>query len=161
VRKFGQVVDFCPPPAVCVVGGTVDIETKTTTDDVDLRFMHVRRFRSLTYSLFGGVTETSGHVTRTFNPAPAVPFVGIDGVPQHWAYSFGAEAFPTTNLGVRVGYAWADYDSASNDSYGVAATWFFKRNIGIQLSWSRSQPHLDFATLPNDDTSSIRFIGRF
>jgi len=160
VGKLGQIVDLCPPPAVCAIGGRIDIESKTVNDDIDLRFVHVRRFRSLTYSLFGGVTESSGHSTIEANPTPPVLFTGSGNIREHWTYSFGAEAFPTTRLGVRVGYTRADNHSVRNDSYDVAATWFFKRNIGIQVSWSQTQAHSDFATFPNDDTTSIRFIGR-
>lgn len=102
--------------------------------------------------------QTSGHSTIE---APPPFFSGSGNLPHYWTYSFGAEAFPTTKLGVRVGYTLADYDSGSTDSYDVAGTWFFKRNIGIQLSWSRSQAHSDFATVPNADTTNLRFIGRF
>jgi hypothetical protein len=156
VGKTGQVVDPCAAPAACVI----DIESKTTIDDVDLRFVHVRHFRSLTYSLFGGVTETSGHNVIEINPPSVSPVAGRISAPEYWTYSFGAEAFPTTKLGVRVGYARADSDTAPNDSYDVAATWFFKPNIGIQLAWSRSQTHSDFTTLPAYDTSSLRVFGR-
>jgi hypothetical protein len=166
VRESGQVVDLCPPPAVCSIGGiafggTVDIESKTTSDDVGVSFMHVRHFRSLVYSLFGGVTETSRHDTIELNPAD--PFLLAGGGGQHyWTYSVGAEAFPTSKLGVRVGFTRANYDGSHADSYDVAATWYFKRNIGIQLAWSKSQVHSDFLpNLPSVEATSLRFIGRF
>jgi hypothetical protein len=162
VRESQQFVDLCPPPAVCAFGGTVDIESKTTTDDVDLRLVHVRRFRSLTYSLFGGVMETSGHNTIAFNPPlSSLNFLiaGNGSLQPYWTYSFGAEAFPTTKLGVRVGFTRANYDGSHGDSFDVATTWFFKRNLGIQLAWSRSQFHSDFSS-PYVDTINIRFIGR-
>jgi hypothetical protein len=160
VREFGQVVDECPPPAVCAVVGIVDIDSKTTTDDVGVSFVHVRRFRSLTYSLFGSVTETSGRSTIEVRPVPPFPVVGSGSLQPYWTWSFGAEAFPTNKLGVRVAYTRADFDGAHSDSYDVAATWFLKRNIGIQLAWTRSQSHFAFTTVPNVDTVSLRFIGR-
>src|SRR5215831_2728873 len=50
VSKSGEVVDFCPPPDVCLIGGTFDIESKLTRDDVGVSFVHVRQFHSLVYS---------------------------------------------------------------------------------------------------------------
>jgi hypothetical protein len=161
VREFGQVVDLCPPPALCATGGTLAIDSKTTTDDIGVSFIHVRRFRSLTYSLFGGVTETSGRNTTEISPAPTFPVIGTGNFRPYWSYSFGAEAFPTTKLGFRVGFGRTNYDGSHSDSYDVAATWFFKPNLAMQLSWSRSQANSAFTGFsPNNDTYSIRFIGR-
>jgi hypothetical protein len=156
VRESGQVVELCSSSAVCPIAGLVDIESETTSDDVGVSLLHVRRFRDLTYSLFGSVVQTSGRFT---NQASA-PLLGTSGnFEPYWTWSLGAEVFPTTKLGVRVAYTRADYDGAHGDSYDVAATWYLKRNLGIQLAWSRSQSHFAF-TVPNVDTISLRFIGR-
>jgi len=162
VSKSGQVVDLCPPPAVCAIGGIVDFESKRTSDDVGVSFVHVRHFRSLVYSLFGGVTETSGHSTIEVSPASPFILAGGGGFQPYWTYTAGAEAFPTSKLGFRVGFTRANYDGSHADSFDVAATWYFKRNIGIQLAWSKSQVHSDFLpNLPSVDATSLRFIGRF
>ena len=131
---------------------------KSMAEDVGLSFVHVQSLPSLTYSLFGGVVQTNAHVTF----APQL-FAG-SGFPRDWAYSFGGEVFPTTKLGVRVGYTRFD-GGANDDSYDVAATWFFKRNVGIQISWSRVRNDSMFINpnlaTPTNDTADIRFIGRF
>jgi len=157
VREFGQVVNLCPPPTVCPNGGIVDIDSKTTTDEAGVSFVHVRRFRNLPYSLFGSVVETSGHFTTDASE----PLLGLVGhFKPFWTWAVGAEAFPSTKLGVRFRYTRADYDGAHGDSYDVAATWFLKRNMALELAWTRSQSHFDFASTPNVDTISLRFIGR-
>jgi hypothetical protein len=157
VQESGSFVFLCPDLAVCDIGVPVNFERKATIDDVGMSFEHVRRFRSLAYSLFGSVVETTGRSTLVAPP----PFAaGTTSLQPYWTYSFGAEAFPTNKLGVRVGYTRGDYESSNSDSYDVAATWFFKRNIGIQLAWSRSQTHLDYVAVPSVDTTNIRFFGR-
>ena len=160
VSKSGQVLDVCPPPDVCPISGVFDFESKLTRDDVGVSFVHVRQFRSLVYSLFGGVTETSGHGAVEVTPAPPFILVGPSSLKPYWTWSGGGEVFPTPKLGIRVGFTRADYDGAHADSYDIAATWYFKRNIGIGLAWSKSQLHSDFST-PSVGVTSLRFIGRF
>jgi outer membrane protein with beta-barrel domain len=165
VSKFRQVVDVCPPPDVCAIGGTFiggifDTESKGTNDDVGVSFVHVRHFRSLFYSLFGGVTETTTH--RTIEVNAPTPFLPTGGGQQHWTYTVGSEVFPTSKLGFRLGFTRANFDGSHTDSWDVAATWYFKRNVGVQLAWSKSQVHSDFLpNLPSVDETSLRFIGRF
>lgn len=129
-----------------------DIDTKSVTEDVGLSFVHVRSHDSFTYSLFGGVTQTSGHLTLAGPGGTRFD----SSLPRYWTYSFGAEAFPTTKVGIRVGYARFD-GAGRDDSYDVAATWFFKRKMGLQLGWSRVEAD---GQRPHDDTASIRFVAR-
>ena len=49
--------------SICIPGCFNAVSTaEATTDDVRLDVMHVRRFRSATYALFGGIDELSGRV---------------------------------------------------------------------------------------------------
>jgi len=141
--------DFsCPPLALC------HSEQKSTREVVGSSFLHVRHFRSLAYSLFGGVTQTNAHV------AFVAPGISTErSAPRYWTYSFGAELFPTTKLGFRVGYTRFDRTAARADSYDGAATWFFRRNVGIEFAWSRAQVDSGFS--PPNDTANLRFVGRF
>jgi hypothetical protein len=129
--------------------------TKSVTEDVSLSFVHVRGRGSFTYSLFGGVGQTNSH---TDFAGPGGISSGY-GYPRYWTYSFGTELFPTTKLGFRVGYTRVDCCRVREDSYDVAATWFLKRNIGIQLAWS--QTLYDSTPDPRSDTTNLRFVGRF
>ncbi|HZF29016.1 MAG TPA: putative porin [Gammaproteobacteria bacterium] len=132
----------------------INVNTKSVTEHVSLSFLHVRGGESFTYSLFGGVGQTNRH-TDLAGPA-GTSFA--DSFPRYWTYSFGTELFPTTKLGFRVGYTRVD-DPVRDDSYDVAATWFLKRNIGIQLAWSQTQ--YDATSAPRSDTTNLRFVGRF
>jgi hypothetical protein len=137
----------------------------------------VRRFRSLTYTLFGGIAETSVHLlTRTpaFTlpsplPLPPPPFgvIGTVSVPARTAdielepfraYSVGGELFPTAKLGVRLGYTRFDGDDARDDAYEISTTWFFRRNVGLQFTFSRQQG--DATALGDTDGAAFRVIGR-
>jgi hypothetical protein len=160
-QEFGRLSNFCSP-SVCPAG-PIDIETKATTEDIDLRFEHVRRFRSLTYSLFGGVSQANGHSTTVLGPFGRSEFE----LARRWTYSFGAEAFPTRKVGIGVGYTRSDGDPGRGESYDVTASWFFKRNIGIQGGWSQARtesnalPGSGIPANPRADTTDVRFIGRF
>jgi hypothetical protein len=126
----------------------------TTTEVVGSSFVHVRHFRSLAYSLFGGISQTSARAT--FPSLLGGSFSST--APRIWTYAVGTELFPTTKLGFRVGYTRVDGQSAHADSYDVAATWFLKRNIGLELGWSQAQSG---STTPRSDGANLRFVGRF
>jgi hypothetical protein len=129
--------------------------TDVVTENVGLGFVHVRNHESFTYSLFGGVTQTNAHERLEGQEGTSFE----DTLPRYWTYSLGAELFPTTKLGFRVGYSWVDRGGPSNGTYDVAATWFVKRKIGIQLGWSQTQ--YDSGVTPRNDTANLRFVGRF
>jgi hypothetical protein len=76
------------------------------------------------------------------------------------SYSVGAELYPTTKLGVRLGYTHFDDDTFLDDAYDVSATWFFRRNVGIQFGYARQSADAE-VTFRHTDTSSVRVIGRF
>lgn len=145
----------CPPNMFCIGPA---LETKTTTDSVSLEVFHVRRFRSLTYSLEGRVSQSDADVEiRSGLPLPNPPGIGDESR----VYSVATELFPTNRLGVRVGYSRPDGDR-DVDSYDVTATWFFKPRIAVQLGLSRSNIEVAPTTLgpTHSESAAVRFIGR-
>jgi hypothetical protein len=169
---------FCVVGQFCMIGGRSTSETTTESASIDV--LHVRRFRSLTYSLSGRIFETSSDIeihmpefTVPFpftSPAP-ISFVGplpnitvpartteFSG-PSVRTYSVGGELFPTAKLGVRIGYSRFDGDIAPDEAYEVATTWFFRRNVGLVFAYSR-QSAGDDAAVRYSDTAVIRAIGR-
>jgi hypothetical protein len=123
----------CPPGAQSCGFPSV-FAAEVTTDSLGLEVFHVRRFRSLTYSLTGSVSERDGEME--VSSATSLPFAIGDGEPLR-VYSVAAELFPTNRLGVRVGYSQPDIDD-DVDSYDVSATWFFKPRVAIEFGLSRA-----------------------
>ena len=127
------------------------IDTERTEDSVDLAVFHVRRFRSLTYSLEARVSRSDGELE--FLSAP----FGDNGYTQR-AYSIATELFPTQRFGVRVGYSQPDSDF-DIDSYDVGATWFFKPRVAVQLVLARTS----YGSGPSEshtNDAGVRFLGR-
>jgi putative general porin len=151
-----ETTQSCPPGAPLCLSGSYDSES--TTDSVGLDVFHVRQFRSLTYSLRGGVSDIQSKLEQRSPLTAFVPFTS-DG-PSGRVYSVAGELFPTDRLGVRLGYSRPDGGAMDADTYNVTTTWFFKPRIAVELSLSRT--HWD--DIPNDfadaDTAAIRFIGR-
>ncbi len=51
-------------------------------------------------------------------------------------------------------------DTSSDHAYDVAATWFFRRNVGLTFAHGREQA--DAAGNPlHTDTTELRVVGRF
>ncbi len=133
-------------------------ETELTTDSVGLEVFHVRRFRSLTYSLQGSVSERDTDIEiRSPFTSLTLPSLG-DGSSVR-SYSVAAELFPSDRLGVRVGYSRPERDF-DLEGYDIAATWFFKPRVAVQVALSYST--LDDAPpgLRHFDSAGVRFIGR-
>ena len=148
----------CPPPGVFCPSAmlTTELETRSTS----LSAVHVRQFRSLTYALRGGVSETDVDFTRTSSPGSSVIGGGFGPVALPSGsgpriYAVGAEFFPKRNLGVGVGYSRPDdFDSRV---YSLDATWFFKPRIAVQLSLGRSSiPGMS----GDPETVGLRLVGR-
>jgi hypothetical protein len=142
-------VPLCPVPLV--------IETETETDIVSLEVFHVGQFRSLTYSLEGGIAETDAEIAvRSTLPFNSFGPGGVDSR----VYSVAGELFPTTRLGVRLGYSRPDAEDGDVDAYSVATTWFFKPRVAVQFSYLRSTQEGGSALYHHADTAAVRFIGR-
>ncbi len=150
-----------------------------TRDTATLGVLHLRRFRSLTYTLAGSVADSSGqaviHSGAFEFPLPSSLFppgvvffrppvftvpahttkVGLD---RYLIYSVAGELFPTRKLGVRLGYAGWDGSSTLDYAYDVAATWFVSRNVGLRFALGRQHAH---AALDDTDIAFVQATGRF
>ncbi|HEX6997722.1 MAG TPA: hypothetical protein VF322_06230 [Gammaproteobacteria bacterium] len=63
-------------------------------------------------------------------------------------------------LGIRVGYARWDGDDALDERYEVGATWFFRRRIGVQVGWSKTESRLPIVTVTDVESVTLQPIGR-
>jgi hypothetical protein len=67
---------------------------------------------------------------------------------------------------VRIGYTRWDDDTPADDAYDVAATWFVRRDLGFQVSYSKQNTDGDPPAIFADDyfddseTVAVRVIGR-
>jgi hypothetical protein len=142
-QTCGPIGPFCTP---------LLLEFDSTTDSVGLEVFHVRRFRSLTYSLQGGIVERDTDAEVRGLPAGLSATSG----PSLREYSVAAELFPTDRLGVRVGYSRPeDFDV---ENYDVAATWYFKPRVAVQFGLSRIAQDDASPGFGHFDSAALRFI---
>ncbi len=153
---------------------------ETTLDSVELSARHIGRFGRFTYSLSGGVTASesdfSGEVVETplepvpplfpisqsiIEPGPSGAIVHVtSGASRAQRYALGGELYPTPALGVYVDYVRWDGDDSRDARYDVGATWFFRRRVGVQLGWSKTDSHLPIVTVTNVEAVTLQLIGR-
>jgi hypothetical protein len=145
----------CLPPAQVCIGFPFEFELNT--DSVGIDVFHVRRFRSLTYTLQGSVVERDSDVDVRTPTGPLTP--AVTGGPSLRQYSVATELFPTNRLGVRVGYSrpGGDFDV---DSYDLAATWFFKPRVAVQFGLSSTSNDDAPPGSGRSESAGVRFIGR-
>ena len=72
-------------------------------------------------------------------------------------YSLAGELFPTSALGIRASYAGSHVDDTHDESYELAATWFFKRGIGARVALAKTRSGSGFQDV---DAVSVQLIGR-
>ena len=64
-----------------------------------------------------------------------------------------------------MGYTRWDDDTAAEDAYDVAATWFFSRNVGLRFAYARQRTSPGLVYTDTDfqamNTSTLGVIGRF
>jgi hypothetical protein len=170
------VVDYCPVLVACLRGS---VSSEAIEDTIHIDVMHVRRFRSATFSLFGSVGELDRQLrlgapvfTATPSRLPALlglivgnvvpmpvqilPVTELDLEPTH-TYSVGTEIFPVPAVGVRLGYSRLDAETADDDAIAIGASWFFRRNVGLEFTLSRDDPEGD---VPRTERAALRLIGR-
>ena len=172
-----QTFTVCIVFQACFNAGLLGVELEL--DTLSLEAYHVRHFRTLTYALFGGVAETDGSFALrvpsfTLPPivSPLPPFalaptppivvpsaVTVTAPDAVRLVSAGTELFPTRRLGVRLAYARSHGDPSSKDAYEVATTWYFRRNVGLQLGFARRRA--GSAAQGDTDHATLRAIGRF
>lgn len=139
---------LCAPTCV-----TVGASAESITDTARLDVMHVRRFRSATYALLGGISETQGRI-RLSVTGP-IPVAGVEPEPFN-TYFVGAELYPVPTIGVRLGYTRSDGPVSEDEDLSVGASWFFRRNVGLELTLSRE----DSEIMPRTERATLRAIGR-
>ncbi len=141
-----------PIPQLCI---GVPLQIELNIDSVDLEVFHVRRFRSLTYSLEGRVSERDTDIDLRPSFLPGITSLGSDSTRQ---YLVAAELFPNQRLGVRLGYSQPeDFDA---ESYDISATWFFKPRIAVQLSLAESSIDAVIPGVGRSESVGVRFFGR-
>jgi len=47
-----------------------------------------------------------------------------------------------------------------SERYDVGATWFFRRRIGVQLAWSKTESRLPLETVTDVEAVTLQLIGR-
>ena len=152
---------LCPLGSICPPSAALPFAVNTTTDSISLDFFHVRRFRSLTYSLQGSVSQAEPHFDVSSSLPSFVPSPQGDG-PTLRVYSVAGELFPTNRLGIRLGFSRPDGERAPDaESYDLGTTWFFKPRVAVQFTLSRtSRDDVPSGGIDHSDSAGIRFIGR-
>jgi len=90
----------------------------------------------------------------------AAPFTGpLPIADDRYLYSLGGELFPTDRLGLRIGFARSDGDYSRDETYDLAATWFFKRKVAFEVALARTQYELGMLTR-DIDRAEVRLLGR-
>jgi hypothetical protein len=148
-------------------------------DSAGVEATHVGRLGRFDYALAGGIARSELDYTIVTTRTPPIPpppllpppfgptqpaggvvagvFAPAVGSGHNDRYSIAAELFPTRALGIRVSYASFDGDDMGDTSYDLAATWFFRRNIGARFQLSRTKSALAFEDV---DTVGLQLLGR-
>jgi hypothetical protein len=175
---------FCVP-GLCSITPLARLTSTLETDSesIAISAQHVGGLGELEYALSGGVraneSDASQEVVLLTRIGPLPPFTRpqppISGLPpggvaiaagptsslaRRERYSLAGELFPTDALGVRLGYARWDGDESLDESYELAATWFFKRRIGARVMLARTKTDLPVQTVQDVDTVTLQLIGR-
>lgn len=169
-----QTLEYCAVSLGCFRGST---RYEAAADELRIDAFHVRQFRSVTYTLFGGIGELDRELridttidTATPTRIPGlrdiingtlVPFpvemTAVAEVDPVQTYSLGTELFPIPTFGVRLQFARLAAEIAGADAVAIATSWFFRSNIGLELTLSRDEPD---GGAPRTDTVALRFMGR-
>ena len=136
---------------------------ESVLDTPRLGVVHVGRVRSATYALLAEYSET-----RVHSPDPLIGGITFDPDPP-LTYFVGAELYPVPTIGVRVGYDNYDSPGFDEDTVSIGASWFVRRNVGLELTLSRQDTDLYEGTdlfiaqepdRPNTNRAVLRVIGR-
>jgi len=137
---------------------TFDHSSEVTLESSSLAVMHVRQFRAATYALLGKITEERFR-DGTFDGIP-LPDLGQD---QPRTYFVGADLYPVPTVGVRLGYELVDWSGAEEHSVTIGASWFVRRNVGLDLTLSSEDTDFNSAFVENPASTNrvaLRVIGR-
>lgn len=95
-----------------------------------------------------------------FVPTATIPAQTIESdLGTFRVYSTSGELFPTTKLGVRVGYSRWDGEGSTDDAYDIGVTWFVRRDLAVGASFQR-QTNDRNATFRHAETVGIQITGR-
>ena len=146
---------YCFDGRLCSTTSHTD---ESTIDTPRLAVMHVRRFRAATYALFGEISEERFRD----GTSDGVPLQG-GGVDSPRIYFVGGELYPVPTIGVRLGYESVDSPDFEfdEDTFSIGASWFVRRNVGLELTLSRHDTDIAFSEdSPNTNRVALRVIGR-
>jgi hypothetical protein len=160
-------------PEVCTFGCPLD--TRNRSDVVELSVLHVGNLQRMGYAVSASARDRSVSLSYrepAFSPSftePTPPLHGsarfiapvVQEVDDARIYSASGQLFPTTRLGVGVGYSRWRGDGIEDYTYEVSTVWFFRPNLAAQVGWSRARNDLFFPARRHADTASIRLVGRF
>jgi hypothetical protein len=173
---FRGLCSFAP-----LVRLTTTLETES--ESLAISAQHVGSLGALEYSLAGGVSSNETDATLEVVETPLLPlppfmfpqppFFGVAAggvaagvwpasvsVARRERYSLAGELFATDALGFRLGYARWHGDESLDESYELAATWFFKRRIGARVALARTKTDLPIQTVQDVDAVTLQLIGR-
>jgi hypothetical protein len=163
----------------------LSVHSETETEDFGLSVFHVGRLGRKRYSVSGEVHSARAELTTfavTSAPPPSALPVSATGVVAAYgawgvsgplsdplaiardrtqSYTVEGELFPTVALGLSAGFARWDDDPTQDESYRLAATWFFKRAIAARFSLARTKRDLIVPQLRHVDRMSLELLGRF
>ena len=132
---------------------TSSFSGETTWDTPKLAVMHVRKFRSATYALLGEYSETQERFRGQIFDQDATR-----------TYFVGAELYPVATIGVRLGYEAFESPAFDEDTVSIGASWFFRRNVGLDLTLWRERAEDNYPFSDDDprytDRAALRVIGR-
>jgi hypothetical protein len=146
------------------------LESRDRAEVVGLSVMHVGTLRQMGYAASASARHRSVR-TRFPEAAPLPPDISPDDIIQiqfpevrsSRIYSASGQLFPTTRLGIGVGYSrWSrDRHGVEDYTYDVSTVWFFRPNVAAQIGWSRTRMDLLLPDWRRADTASVRLLGRF
>jgi Putative general bacterial porin len=170
--------------SLCLSGSAA---TQIDTDDWSIGALHVRQGSRVSYSIAGRISGTDitpsvsplvltlppgapppqpfpGTIIGGISAAPftfiAAPFTGpFQSLDERKTASIAGELFPTDRIGLRIGLAHSNGEYGDDDSYDVAATWFFTRAAAVEFVLARTQSEI-FSLSRDIDSAELRVFGR-
>ena len=149
------------------------------TEEAALSVRHVSTLWGDTWSLSGQVRSSRSEVGSIparllgleTHPGTAVPStatgIAAGSVPLYTetnrVYFLSGEWFPSVTLGVRLSYAQVKQEMLpGNEGVGLSGSWFFRRNVAAQASFTRTRSDLPSGfQFRYSDSATVRLLGRF
>jgi opacity protein-like surface antigen len=138
-RKLDFVLDLCPTPLVCVIGGQVPVTGRTVALTTNLMVDLPSAWRRVRPYVLGGVG--AGHLRQRYFPGGATGSEGPELTRSKMALAFsvggGAEVQITRRLAVGADVRWAHLldEEATPDRFIVPAGTISTLRAGSRVSW--------------------------